>query len=1472
MQSLAWMNGQYRQEGPLSQPPKAASLRNLQRGTENQCMTAQTGAQPPHNAKVTHYYVAYSQRKPSDGQITADHQAVSFQQTSGGNNYLQPSPIYLQSGNPSLQVTYGSKPNYHQNAAQNLSTRSQPNMTLAYIVCPQQDISPNGNQSVVVHGAASIKTQNGSFVSDGMFQNSCAQSNKPILPYTMATTSHQPREVASNGTMGPGVHHRPTAHETHYRENGSRHGFNPPCTSNSSSLHVYRPIRISQQYLTHNNGGEASSSIYSNSLNGQAVTNLSLSNPNDSPSNPAADAHAQQDLLKQRQSIARIEDYLRMPTTTGSDGHLDVYTSSLYGRKQDVSMVTMRESNQNKQPVTSTEMYNSNVSQETPQSLRPSSPKATRNVMSIQHSIDVQPQQSSLPNVLHVSAKRDIIGNVSQAIFSTENNVSSSSSQLKHLLQCNKSQRIENQSVEKNCDRLEMLPVKANDSSIYSSPGRTRAVAVVQPLLHESYQVACKQNSSNTTSQLSEGNESLRYPVKQVISPKTKKVGNPKVVLTQKPPNQMRSNTHEIRHSATSNDGAFISPSSSARPRDSFQKPLHTVDSGSKLDIDTQVHQRVSATAQQSVTFEAPVSPNGDKNNSEVPMDTKGVELSSVPTTLWNYDALTKRIQDCEKAQVALKISMNTLHKLFIMFWNGNLIQFKSEIIMGTYTTIMANARQFFRENVEMESVILSQVKSSFKTQLKNYHVLKENEVYSELPYKSSWLNVNEQLDDIDKEFDFPPSLKDHLKGLKSDGQLDIDNETDDSIPAQTVKEVSNKMSPKELDPVDPSEEKQDSLDATTSTPMASPSKTERADSSDPYSFKIQVLPPEDAKVIFEQAQSNLPESIDMDYQPERLLTISVEEELPMVIDPTLSNSKLEDKAFLPIAEVCCIERLKETICGSKTTSLSKCQCNVIQSHKDITEKTCVKEVIAVQEEDAFRFDGILHSATERENNSPLTAFLWPEIIDVFSHTIDVPEDDDTPQDPKNISHISIDSRESSIICLSDEEEHLASSDSDIPNQMPYFEYDSQQARVKWTESGQSSSSHKKETNTISTNLTEIQSDPEVECVSDQLKVTRDMHSWTSVRSDNKTEELASGESEVASQMTNLDENCGQTELSATNVEDSSLETEEQQTVISAMGAREKSWSRKLKRPRSPGRSLQVSRKSKKCKSTQPILEGTSKPRKAFMNGTDGEHSPSVAQTVELFLYGSTRPNKYVLRSSPEAASHSGSTPPKVLSVNLSPLKRKTIKTVRTWDYSVKQLYKRWKISLPPAKSGRRKKKAWKCTFASSSKLRIKKADTIGPVDTEELPVSSEMRISNGKTKPYRNLSWRRSLSKELSFDEVKRTALFKQPADQERTNAEDGSEAVGPLQNNNILQFSVLPVSFTFGSNGRQETEDPGQETPDLVEGKDDNHNKSDNCSVDTWYSNAEKQFHPPPPYASSLFHAFQKTYMDKMQRCVDK
>ncbi|XP_031726495.1 protein AMN1 homolog [Anarrhichthys ocellatus] len=1513
--SFAWINGQYQQVGLPSQSTQAASqfshdtMRNQQTGTantSNQYMTAQTGVRPPQIAKFTHHYGANSKIQPSNWQTSAvPHQVVSFQQTAGGNNYLQHSPTNLQSGNPSLQATYGLQLHFHQNSAQNSSTQSPPNVTLANIVYSQQDIAANWNQSVGVHGKQPVRTQNANIVSDRHHcrdQNSYNINGESIKPVPSTATSPQDGEVAYIGTLWPAAaHQRPTAQNDNRRQNGTPHGFTPPSyneaiaqsfrndsktTNSSSSGHnfcVSSTGHISPQYSTHTNGGEATSSINSNSYNGQYEPNLSLSKPNDSPLTPAVGAL--QEMLR-CQNIARIEDYLRTPFTAGSDGRPQVYIRSPSGRKQ------------NMQPVMSTvtEICNANAAQSTPQNSGHSLPKTA-------HSVNVPPQQSGVTNVF---ATRDGIGYVSQAAFFPENMRSlSDAPQLMRLLDGITPRRNEKQSsVANNCERLEMLSVKANDCSLHSSPA-CRAVAVVQPLSQKSYQVASKQTSSNPISQLSEAtatDESLSNPEKLFMSPKNQQIGSLKVgpYLHPENPNQMRSNKYANWHLAASNDGTFVSSSSSAGPQDLLQKQLCTVEARSKVDIDTRVHQRVAPTAQQSVAFKVPVSQNGDKDKSEMPIDTKRVlELSSVPTTPWTPVALTKYIQDTEKAQMELKdfTMCGAIYKLLTMFWDGDPESLKYALKTGMYNTLMADVKQFCNEHVTLKSEILSQVKSCFGKHLKSYHVLKDKEVYSELPYKSSWLNVNEQLDDIDKEFDFPQSLKHHLLRLKSDSQPD-QVETDDSISAQSVNEVSNKMLSstelKQVDPseekhddsveatelkqVDPSEEKHDSSVEATSTQTASPNKTESADSSDPYSFKIQVFPPEDAKVIFEQAQSNLP-SMDMDYQPERALNSTVEGELPKVIDATLSNSKLENKTFCPIEEVCCIEMWKETILGTNPSSLSKCQCNIEQSHKDITAKTLDKEVMAVQEKDTFRSDSKFHSATEGENQTKggesVNTFHWPEIFNVFSYNFDFPEDDDphSDNDPKNIDQISINSSQSSIIFISDDEEHLPSSESEILNQMPDFENDSEQATVKLTESGQSGSSGQKETNKISRNDTEIQSEPEVECVPDQLKSTGNMQPCTSGGSDKKT---------VASQTTDLDENLGQVQLTSTNVAESSLKTEEEQTQISATGVRQKTWSGKRKRSSCPDRFLPVLKKPKKCKSlvdvnSKPILESASKCGTVCVHATDGKPSASNCRTVELVLFGSTQ-DKCVLLGSrtnhispPEAASDAELRPPKVLTVNISPLKREHSFNGLTWKYSVKRLCKKWKIRFPPAKIRPGSKlKAQKCTFASSAKWSHKKAGTIGPAETEELPVSSEMRILRRKTKRCTSLSWRRSLTEELECEEEKtekRTVMLNQPADQERNNDENGRNA------NDALKFTVLPVSFNFGSNGIKETKDPVPGKPDLVEGKDNSHNKAV-MERGSWYPIAENErsFSPATPKTYSLFHMFQKKYMKTIQPNVDK
>ncbi|TMS05986.1 hypothetical protein E3U43_005236 [Larimichthys crocea] len=186
------------------------------------------------------------------------------------------------------------------------------------------------------------------------------------------------------------------------------------------------------------------------------------------------------------------------------------------------------------------------------------------------------------------------------------------------------------------------------------------------------------------------------------------------------------------------------------------------------------------------------------------------------------------------------------------------------------------------------DSIILPQENSSFRKEPQSDHVLKTDEVYSEPPYKSLWLNVNEDLDDIDKEFGFPWSLKHHLPVIEIHSEPE-QSETINSNPAQLV---------------DLGEEKQTSTVEATTTQAASPNKTESTDSSDPYySFEIKVLPPEEARIIFEQTQSKMPQSMDKDSHPEKNSLVGVELPEAEDRDVTLNDSTVKNTTGRPIEQ-----------------------------------------------------------------------------------------------------------------------------------------------------------------------------------------------------------------------------------------------------------------------------------------------------------------------------------------------------------------------------------------------------------------------------------------------------------------------------------------------------------------------------------------------------------------------------------------
>ncbi|XP_051238328.1 uncharacterized protein si:ch211-106e7.2 [Dicentrarchus labrax] len=1371
MHPCAWINGQYRQLGPSSRSPQTNAqhthveqdtMWNPQAAAANnsyQYTGSNTGVRPPH-----------FNRQTSNWQTSAvPYQAVSCQQPAGGESrfyYMnvsagnqQNSYTNTQSRNLHLDTNghkVASQRNFHPNHGfLKSSTQSSPNVTIANTTYPQQDLSAHWNQQGIV-----------------------------------------------NAQRG-----RQTAHNQNLRQNGNQQGFIPslpPPSYNETALQSCRNNSIT----TNSSATEQLSHLLSVRTQKYPVHINSMQNKGDKTTiNPAG--HTQEQMFKY-QMIARIEEDLHKSFPASSGGQPPAYTTSTYRGKQLASEVRMTESNQHMQPVTRTvtESYNSNASQSSALNFALTFSKTTH--MSRTQQSVAAPQQISVPNVFYVKATGNGNGEKESQSMMPESNSSQRSTT--------------ESSVANNHDILEaILSVKANDASNHSSPGcmGTRAVAVVQPLSQEYYQVASKHTPVSWINQSKEHaatDGSLRSLEKYVNSPAVATITAPYLrhgsPLHPENPNQTRSNKYIISHSAGSNDSSFASSPDSAGHQHRSQKNVCAEDTGSEPAINMEVEQHVKLSANQSVTPEVQVSQSKNSTEPEACVP----ELSQVPTLPWTHVTLTKLIEQDEQAQSKLKPSSTMFDSLRLlnMFWDGNTENLITKLKTGWYRGLITDVKEFCHKHTTQDSVILSQVKPSSLKQLQSYHVLKDNEVYSEPPYKSSWLNVSEQLDDIDNEFGFPWTWKHHLHVLESHSQPDVDGAVN-SFLAQAANEVPNKdLSQTELEPVDSAEEKQASAVEATSTQAASPNETEIADSSDSYySFEIKVLPPEEAMVIFEQAQRKMPQSMDTDPQPEIVMNSSVQDELPEAMDVTLNDSKLN--SVLPIQQVCCLSKWLHIICASEESS-SKCECNNEQRVEDCTDKTLGGEEMAVhrtQEENlcAIRSPSKFHM--EGENQVEDGENINNQIM-TYSQS-ELSENDQSDKEPKNISKVSINSTLSCILRLSDtEDEDLISSD------------------------------------------TEIQS----------------------VSGGKEIETLCSTESKVASQISGLAETCGQIQLTSSDVAESSSETEISvtaalQTTLSHNGKCE-TVERKQKRLDSHDRFHPFFKKSNKTKSmdSQPSRCG-----KVVVDATDSEPLASNVTSVQLVLFGSASRNKCVSIGSrkryvspPGAVSYGVARPSEILNVYLSPLKKQSCQTVRREEHSVKPyIYEKWRHFVPNKSRHRSKLKKQKCNIASLSEGSLKKDETGGPATCRKQPVPSQMSTWSRKTKRCLSLKKRRSLSNELKCREKTKKDAITQPAD-EKSNNGNGSYRV-MSKGNNILKFSVLPKTFIFkdGSNEGKQTNDPVSDKPGLDERKDKTPNTTVTTDRGTWYPDPEKRSCPlslrPDRKTSSVFEEFQKKYKKRTQ-----
>ncbi|XP_074532997.1 uncharacterized protein LOC141796032 [Halichoeres trimaculatus] len=271
-------------------------------------------------------------------------------------------------------------------------------------------------------------------------------------------------------------------------------------------------------------------------------------------------------------------------------------------------------------------------------------------------------------------------------------------------------------------------------------------------------------------------------------------------------------------------------------------------------------------------------------------------------------------------------------------------------------------------------------------------------------------------------------------------------------------------------------------------------------------------------------------------------------------------------------------------------------------------------------------------------------------------------------------------------------------------------------------------------------------------------------------------------------------------------------------------------------------------------RSVKPLVQDApSEKQKELAGVIESKYSSFKCRTVKLALFGSSQQAQYstVGKMSHVFASEAMSTrPPEVLSVSLSPLKRKINKAVPSEELSPVKLriYENWRKSLPPTQIRYKKFKSQK--FLSLSSASPKKSDRTGRL---KQPLYPEKRIYDVKVISGRG----RLASNELKHRKEKRGR---------RRHAEKLTDQ--PHQDNIILKFSVLPETFSFRDepHNTESTTDPAPNTTEHAERK--HSNKSDIREKGTWSKHSEKKYRPLMGKTSSIFQEFKKKYKKLSQQ----
>lgn len=446
--------------------------------------------------------------------------------------------------------------------------------------------------------------------------------------------------------------------------------------------------------------------------------------------------------------------------------------------------------------------------------------------------------------------------------------------------------------------------ISPNNGGSYTLPGHTgqRGVAIVQPLSQEMRKVAtkkscpeksdlCKPTStedcvSNTDKfdKLWPGNIGVRHLSRDLSCEST-------------PENTLNVNS-EL------NSGGIFTTSSTTQTRSHTQAMEARLSNGKQCEA--------------TLTCDSENSPGDHANISVIP---------------WTYGKLTSLIEGMSKPQKLSKDfqKTNTVSTVLSIFWENGHTKLCNLVNTGYYKDLLSEVKAFCNEYHTQDSVILKQMlhEPQDLTQEK-YTALEHDCVHLEVPYMSSWLNTNEQLDDIDKDFGFPCSLKYCENKLKL-------TSTDFDVPANTLIEMPKESeSHIDCDPVmdDLIQEVASGVPNTVSQPHLLADKAP-TDSKDPfYSFEVRVLPPDVARIVFEQLNSNIEEAERTDNQRDMFGTVSTENVLSETMDVNSTESK-KGRVF-QMEKFCCVDQWIEMLSESKEFSL-KCQCKNKMETKSLT-------------------------------------------------------------------------------------------------------------------------------------------------------------------------------------------------------------------------------------------------------------------------------------------------------------------------------------------------------------------------------------------------------------------------------------------------------------------------------------------------------------------------------------------------------